>query len=502
MKLTAPLIAMVLMLSACSDNHNKDEVRFIANTGDEALYWVQHVTRTDLGSAYASEASTLTLLRYRVDQANSDALKFSVTPQYLRHYPYCNTEFVKDPAQTAKRCAFMWEGFELNLNPVDGSLLSIQGKAGEGWQAMLDQGANISVKSLRNTINTPGFIQTIPKAIGSKITVDDFSGFPLTMTVDRISSHDLELSFTQDTPQIRQYGKAIVNQSDGWLEHAILITEKPLGAGQTAYARTVMVKTDEYDAPGLAIELEDHKRVDQNWANISEVSESLAARKTPIGNTYFQFDEGNVLQLGDIALADLKVSDKTLQPPGEIRFETIRGHSSSDPDFNIKFTPQFTPLVFSSNNGIYARIQLIALESPNPNVLGWLDSITAELVYYPAKIDSYSIPWPPGSSKAYSLGDGRLTITHIAGNPDLYEVTYFSANQESLVPIFEGVEGQINQLPPKVGPQWLGLADRPLVPGNQTSWQLKVDNAPEQITLYIKTSENEPTQRHKVVWLR
>ena len=502
MKLSVTLFAVILMLSACSDNHNKDAVEFKANVGDSAKYWVQHVSRIDLATATIGESTTLSLLRYRIEQTDATTLRFSVIPEYFKNTPYCENQFRRLQTKVAKYCALVWEGFKLDLNPADGSLINLQRTSASGWQTMLDKGTNLLVKSLRNTVNAPGFIQTIPKIIGSKITLHDFSGFTLTMIVDKVTSETIELSFTRDDPQFRQYGKVIVNQSNGWLQHATLIAEKPLGSYQTAYTRTVMQKTNEYDAPGLITVIKDHRRVESHWTDISQTAKYHAAQDAPIDKSFFQFSQARMQQWGEIIDTDLKISYEKQQPQGEVRFENLRGQSTIDPELNIKFSPRFNPMISSTEQGVYANMRLMAMTSARLSSLNLIDSITAEMVYYPAKIESHTLPWPSNKPKTYSLGQAQLEITPVPNKSNIYEVTYISANDDYLLPVFGGVEGQFSRLPPKVGPQWLGLGDRPLVPTNQMSWQLKVDNPPEYVTVYIKNVSKKATQKHSVVWHR
>ncbi|WP_065188410.1 hypothetical protein [Shewanella woodyi] len=502
MKYPTIALALLLLLPACSQQHEPDIVEFKAQPGDSARYWMKTKSNINLKNIEIDQTS-LALLHYQIDQVDDKILKFSVIPELMQFSGNRNNFHSARPTQRQQELQqLMSAGFDITLDPNTGELLNMSGKNAKIWQKMLQKSGEGFIDSIKNSLNSPGFVKQIPAKVGEKLPVTEVGIHDAVLQVDKVTDEQLTLLINSANEQTKLFGKVILSRDNGWIEKLALISVMPMesmGIQGTAHHSILMHRLNSNKLPSFIADLEQLIENDY-WFELSKPNEIVTQHVEPTADELFKFTQGELLDNGNTFYTKLLLTDGEITPAGELWFTNMRASSSLQPVLDIKLMPTQPSMIMPAEDGVVVEQGFLPLGWLAKGDLAKIDKITATAHYQPAQLKTYSFPWSPDKTVTHKMGSLSLTISPLSGTTDKYAVDIFPTGNEFLMPIFDGIDGELSYVAPNVGPDWLTYDDKFTASLNQSRILLKVTNAADTVTFYINQLAAEPAFEQQVEW--
>ncbi|MBV7314458.1 hypothetical protein [Shewanella sp. NIFS-20-20] len=504
MKFAAVLFPLISLVVACSPTDNPPPITFTPQVGDTANYWVQIKTNFDVDGNQA-QLSAINLLNYVVEKSSSKTLEFSVVPRYMDldgKGIYFSS--IRPATRRLPMRDVVVEGFELTVDASRKDPVTLTSKDAQGWQNIAAKGGQQFLAMMTQSINIPGFIETIPAQVGANIPLAQIGEHSVEMVVDRVTPTLVILTITGHNQQSKLFGKVSINRNQGWIEQLVLISEAPMEVGRsmaTAHTLHRLVKANTLgNVPFINPNSRIPTRID--WADLPRVPTDMDQLISPTKEQVFKFNQGQFFEGENKLFTSLLLTDDDVQLDGKLVFTDINASSSQIPTLDITLAPTRDSWTQPEMDGLVTEQQLVPLGFLNQGDIDEIDHITATANYYPSKTNSLTLEWQTNQTMQHQQGDTNLTITPVAGTENEYLVSYRGNSTDFLLPYVGNVEGQFAYVPTDIGPDWLTTLDKYLLSLYQTTLRLKVTNSPKNVTVYIQSTAPESTFSHPVEWVK
>ncbi|MCL1037022.1 hypothetical protein L2750_07635 [Shewanella submarina] len=502
MKYLALVLSLSLLLPGCSQDRQTEIVEFKAQAGDSAKYWMKTKSNIKLEGLDVEQAS-LALLHYQIDKVDDKILKFSVVPELMQLSGNRNNFHSARPNDRQQELRqLMSAGFDITLSSKTGELISFSGKNAELWQQVVEKSGDAFVDSMKNSLNSPGFVRQIPAKVGEILPLTEVGIHATELEVVEVTDAQLTLQINSANEQTKLYGKVILNRDNGWIEKLALANVMPMeamGMQGTARHNILMQRLNSEELTSFITDLEPLVASDY-WFDMEQADQAITEYVEPTAEELFKFTQGELLDNGNTFFTKLLLTDGQITPAGEIWFKDIRASSSQQPGLEVQLMPTLPSFIFPSEDGAVLEQEFLPLGWLAKGELDKIDKITATALYQPAQLKTYSFDWSPDKTVTHQMGKLALTITPLAGTTDKFAMDIYPGGNEFLLPIFGGLKGKVQYVAPNVGPEWLTYDDKFTTSLNQSRILLNVTNDADTVTFYINELASEPAFEQKLEW--
>ncbi|MCY9803410.1 hypothetical protein OTK51_08175 [Vibrio scophthalmi] len=514
----ASFLLTLLTLVGC-----EKQVTFAPKEGDEKRYWVYTHTTQDIAQGYDTSMISESLVHYRVDEVG-DTLKLHITPEHLQFSAgYSSFSSVELSSSQQKMVPFFQDGFDVSYNMETGEQVEFKGRNQAMWDELVKKRGDVVLNNLKSTMNAPGLLQSLPTKVGRQVTLDNFNGRSVTLTVNQLTESTLFATVSladkrsddkqADDPQTpsnahhQLYGKLEIDRATGWVNSLNLVMNVPVDVyGETKVTQTTVAMRSEEQPIGAFSDIFAHAYYDDElyWYDIEPIPEAILVKGTTV-----EAETGKNEGLQDQLTQDdvmpyeqgmfnkentrsdgqgFRLAFPTQIPPnqvvGHIAMRDVRAYTNNGDKIDLKLVTPNALQFFDENMNVNAMVQPIGWNKGAE--LKEISTFAAHIDYYKGAIELHSLPWQGGSSQSYQVGDLQVAIKKVPGAENEYRVEYHNSEYQWLGFTIGGVQGQMAFSPPKTGPEWLS-------PGSR---QLFVQSTPPELitrTMSFKFSE-EPKE--------
>ncbi|MDD1782568.1 hypothetical protein LRP49_15455 [Enterovibrio sp. ZSDZ35] len=478
--LKALFLPVIFTLTACGES-----VTFSPEQGDEKRYWVYAHTARDAEREPVTLMLSQSLVHYRVDQVG-DTLKLHVTPEHLQlGVGSSGFSSIESPHGNDRIQQVFSSGFDLSLNGKSGELTDFKAKNTDQWQTFVAQGGQVLINGLQSTMNTPGFLQSIPVEEGSQIALPHFHGESATLTVQKVTEKSLFVtvsSQSEDDAKTQLYGQLEISRENGWFEKVLLVMNVPVEVfGATKMTQFALAMHPEEEPIGTFAEIFYNAYYDDEryWFDIPPLSEGKQAPVVLNLDDVLPYDRGMMYENHEgfqVAFATDLTEDTQI---GKIVFRDASASSGGKPiDIALAF-PLDQQFLDEQMN-----------VSANVMPLGWskqeaikdIETISARVDYYDVSSKRHNVQWTQSEKQTFQLGDITLTATKVADTQNEYLLEYTDTEHSQLALDIGGMQGQISFLQPESLPQWF-------MPSAKQMFSYLGDPATTERTIAVKLSE-------------
>ncbi|WP_087018406.1 hypothetical protein [Thaumasiovibrio subtropicus] len=493
--------AFLVLLNGCA-HVNKP------TAGVEKRYWI-YIDTHELydGETYAEQYVTA-LLNYKVIDVD-ESVKLHI---YAEHFEFDVDGKGYNSLKYRRQEEFktlMTQGFDVDFNPTDGSILAIHGRATELWDELLDS----PMQKLLDMLTAPLVYPALPESL------------PVISQQDALAAtlfgHNVAISVqANDAKYVSGLakGKGVVGQvttrhDSTWIEQLSLIVEE----SDASDSLTCTIHTYVIRPANLPAVLMDNRWILRyqetiNWFDIRPIAQAImdaeekadsSILKREIGEIHFDDRDGELtlayqhnlesLQSLSLALRDIELVTENNEA---VNLTALAG---IDQHFTSADTSYFPVRVYGWSSRPFDR---------------QISNISATLDYFPSELTQTSFQWQPDVVEQHIDVAGlnlKIVATERKGE---YLLTYSPASGKWVEPYFEGLNGQYSfvigtydidgltheqsvQLS-KLNQDGLQIASEPV----RFGYLFKLSEVPEQVSLLIRERATQPKTSNKVTFNR
>ena len=501
-------LPLFLTLTACGEN-----VTFSPEQGDEKRYWVYAHTTRDANSDPETMMVSQSLIHYRVDQVGA-ALKMHVTPEHLQIAMGYSGFSSVDLSRNNNIQQVFGAGFDVEFNAKSGQLTEFKASNEEQWQSFVDQGGQVLINGLQTSMNTPGFVQSIPAQEKSQVTLPHFKGKPVTLTVQTVTETSLYATLSSQNADVQTrekqvYGQLKINRESGWLEKMHLVMNIPVEInGDTRVTQFALAMHPEEEPVGSFSEILNSTYYDDElyWYDIQPLPDDINTTDTVTQEDILPYQRGMMYEYEEGFRIAYPTDLFQQQNVGRIAFRDARAYVDTqliDLQLETPSDQQF----FDEKMNATATVQPIGWNKSKE--LKDLEIITAYVDYYKFSVDLHTVPWKGGKTQTFQLGDITLVATLVAGTLNEYRLEYANTEHSRLALAVGGMQGKISFPPVKNGPQWMLPSAKQMIeflgePAlTKRTIGLKLSDTPTEVTFVVNSQSEEVTfSREMAFWDR
>lgn len=491
------LLVPLLLLGACSP---KQEVTFDPSVGDEHDYW----TYSQMSVAgYSQTQTSKTLQHYKV--TNTSPLTLEITSDYLDIDGGGSRNRINslDNNKHDKKVRRLFEsGFEISIDPKSGQLLDFRGRDDEVWQAMLKDGGQRMVDSLKQNMLSPGILQAIPAKVGAKINLPEFAGQQVSVTVKEVTDTEITTVIESNHPNQdpNMYGEMVLNRNDGWLKQLVLVAKQQLhsfGRDHQVRLRIAMLPKDQ----PILFNFTDYVPYN-DWTPLFNPPKNEDVMTPAQGSKLLSYAIGSYDS--DTNGLKLIVPQKAapLENVGTVKLRDIQSFDDKGKALDLQFS--WISYMGDYEANLVSNQQVLPLGWNKVDELKQIDRFKATAEYYPTEYISKTITWQPGK-QTFDIDGVSVAITPVADQENHYYVRTIDTPNKQFRLFAKGLNGEVIMVDHKRA-EFMDSRDQMMFSQLSTlpheeNYIFKLKETPKQVTFYVSKFAEKPTYEREISFI-
>lgn len=355
----------------------------------------------------------------------------------------------------------MSAGFEVDIDPETGAVKRFANRNEDLWQTVMEDGADLVLKSLKDEMGTPGLSQSaIPLTEGKQIMLSDFRGADkLQLTVDRVTDEEVVTTLEAQGENIRLLGTMVLERDSGWLKRLALVSEAIEQGKSTVHQKLVMLPEGSLSSLGdwlLDMDLGGEEGLEFGSESAPEAVVDTATAEqvvpSPVGS-FSIFDDQLELRLAH------GFPEGTL--PGRFDLEDLQLQDGAGNPLPLEFFRLSRYTFFNSVVGNYYT-------QGNFIPLGWddrgeemqkLSQVTATGRYHPAKAEALTLPLDADKTTEVAFRGARAEAIPTE-NPGEFQLRFHHTEEHRFSHRVDGLAGARGYQP---AGEWISVEEREIL---------------------------------------
>ncbi len=509
----------VAALVLCGSASAKETVSFTPAVGDHRSYQINTVNQIKSDRGYGAQTQkSLSLLSYDITQAD-ELLRLDLTTDFFAIKDSSSNVIssIDKKSDNPQWHQLMSEGFTLAVNADTGKVVEFKAKNEEVWLALLKRGGAELVEQMRDMLQTPALLVSVPAKVGTVVKLPEFRGQHASLRVIEVTentllatiegeqkagdSTEVEHNYSQKMNQ-RFYGNVLLERDTGWLISMGLVVDMKL---PSAKVRSIisMLPADRL-VGDLSAKHSYYGSPFEFSANTSEAIDFDAVNRPLTKAQVLGYPQGYFSGAEGSIELNYAHNIAAITAEGQLRLKELRAFDENGKALDLKLW-HFSGGDSLFNEGEFRnRTEYLALGWNEPILqLRKMREIRAQAEYVPAKVQIVTLPLPVEAPRSFSQDGVSITISPVAGEAGNYKLQTVSTDNAWVKPFFDSTsDGTMTFVGPSTGlknaPDWLTAAERRILSlslGEQsfTEMLLHFDNPPKTLTFYVNRLDESKT---------